>query len=101
MLALADINVSDIEDFPNGQDTLEVKEKDLQKRKNQIMMMLSEINKLDISQDEIALKDIDSLRQDIDAIGGYFPGAAPDGLKKIPVIPLLDFSKLRGEGGAP
>jgi hypothetical protein len=52
------------------------------------MMMFNGVNNLDITQDEIALNDIESLRQDIEAIGN------PNMSK--PSIPLLDFSKLKG-----
>jgi hypothetical protein len=62
-----------------------LKEIDLQNRKNQIKFMLNDINKLDISQDEIALKDIDTLSE-IDA---------SNALHKKPLVPPLDFSRLK------
>lgn len=49
--------------------------------------MLSDINCLDISQDEIALKDIDDISQDFENLQNK---------DKKPMIPLLDFSKLKG-----
>ena len=49
----------------NIQDTLDVKEQDMLKRKNKIAIMLSEINKLDLTKDEIAMNDEDECLGDI------------------------------------
>lgn len=49
-------------------------------------MMFNGVNNLDITQDEIAMNELESLRQDIEAIGN----------PNKPSIPLLDFSKLKG-----
>ena len=48
---------------------------------------------LDITHDDINMNDLESLRQDIEAIGN--PSTDHNKSQK-PLIPMLDFSKLKG-----